>query len=84
MDITLEVAEILQLNGVVNGYKEILAYEHLKVPTGEGGDASDAKPNKQSAEYGAFNVQVEQFSEEPVKEGQTYGRCNIFRRSILL
>ena len=74
MDITLEVAEILQLNGVVNGYKEILAYEHLKVqPSGES-SVTDVKPDKQSAEYAAFNVQVEQYTEEPVHEEQTYGR----------
>ena len=77
MDITLEVAEILQLNGVVNGYKEILAYEHLKVPPGEESSSTDVKPNKSSAEYAAFNVQVEQFTEEPVKEGQPYGMCSI-------
>lgn len=30
MDITLEISEILELNGVIQGYKEIISYEQMK------------------------------------------------------
>lgn len=33
MDITLEISEILELNGVIQGYKDIVSYEHLKGST---------------------------------------------------
>lgn len=73
MDITLEVAEILQLNGVINGYKEILAYEQLKGQPARDGNASEGgKLDKESGGCNELNVQVEQITESQQPQEQNY------------
>ena len=70
MDITLEVAEILQLNGVINGYKEILAYEQMKGQAPRNSIVTVIKPDKDSSAISALNIQIDNQSTEQGTESQ--------------
>ena len=68
MDVTLEVAEILHLNGVINGYKEILAYEQMKAP--KSSLVTVVKEDKDSSNFNTFNIQIDGQTAETARNGQ--------------
>ena len=68
MDVTLEVAEILHLNGVINGYKEILAYEQMKAP--KSSVVTVVKEDKDSTNFNTFNIQIDGQTAETATNGQ--------------
>lgn len=55
MEITLEISEILELNGVIQGYKEIITYEQMKGSTGKDAELK-IKPTTETSGQGSSNV----------------------------